>query len=103
MGYCTTFTANGITGQGQEPVGCCSPHISDSGTVRPWCIHLVDDGEVKVLLNHALRDVRGEFGDRAPPRAPGAGPQPSSAGWYCGGADGERGNETRLKAVAWSL
>src|SRR5256885_6976816 len=35
-GYCTTLTANGITGQGQAPVrASCSPHISDSGTVRP--------------------------------------------------------------------
>ncbi len=32
-GYCTTLTANGITGQGQA---WGWPHISDSGTVRPW-------------------------------------------------------------------
>ena len=32
-GYCTTLTANGITGHGHA---CGWPNISDSGTVRPW-------------------------------------------------------------------
>src|SRR5476649_1482759 len=32
-GYCTTLTANGITGHGHA---CGWPHIRLSGTVRPW-------------------------------------------------------------------
>ena len=32
-GYCTTLTANGITGQGQA---AGEPHSRFSGTVRPW-------------------------------------------------------------------
>ena len=32
-GYCTTLTANGITGHGQASGW---PHIRLSGTVRPW-------------------------------------------------------------------
>ena len=58
----------------------------------------------KSVLDHRLRDVRGQFGVTLD-HGHGRGPQPSSAGVELRGrADGEGGGIiSRLKAVAWSL
>ena len=60
-GYCTTLTANGITGQGQVLAGCAAHQRQRHGQAVVH-VHLVDDGQVEILLDHRLRNVRGQFG-----------------------------------------
>ncbi len=73
-------TANGI--DLHRPFARRWPNTSDSGTVRPWSTSIsIDDGEVELVEDHRLGDVR-----RRSPAWPlttgtGRGPQPSSAGW----------------------
>ena len=100
-GYCTTLTANGITGQGQA---CGWPNISDSGTVRPW--------STSILLT-MVRSKSSWITDCAMCEASsgwpitlgtGRGPQPSSAGLNSAAVPiAKVGIMSRLNAVAWSL
>jgi len=58
-GYWTTFTANGITRNG--PGRGLSAHQRQRHGEAVVDVHPVDDGEVEVVLDQRLREVRGEF------------------------------------------
>ena len=104
-GYCTTLTANGITGQGQAPVfGSSSPHISDSGTVRPWSTSI----RLTMVRSKScwITDCAMWLASAGWPTTlgTGRGPHPSSAGWYSAAVPMAKvGIISRLNAVAWSL
>ena len=104
-GYCTTLTANGITGQGQASFfGSSSPHISDSGTVRPWSTSILLTmvrSKSCWITDCAMCEARSGWPMTV---GTGRGPQPSSAGWNCAAVPMAKvGIISRLNAVAWSL
>jgi hypothetical protein len=64
-------------------------------------VHLVDDGEVEVVLDDAVRDVAGQLGVAL---HHGARAPASSAGWNWAAVPMAKvGIRSRLKALAWSL
>jgi len=55
--------------------------MSESGTVRPWSTsYLVHDGEVEIVQDHRLGDVRRQLGWPLT-TGTGRGPQPRRPGW----------------------
>ena len=104
-GYCTTLTANGITGQGQaglSPPGC--PHISDSGTVRPWSTSILLTMVKSKSSWITLWAMWAASSGWPITVGTGRGPQPSSAGSNLAAVPMAKvGIISRLKAVAWSL
>jgi hypothetical protein len=78
-GYCTTLTAKGITLNGHSSGW---PHISDSGTVRPWSTSILLT-MVRSKSCWITECAMCEASSGAPiTLGTGRGPQPSSAGAY---------------------
>ena len=88
-GYRTTLTASGITRHGQRRL---TEHQRQRHGEPVVHVHLVDDGEVEVLLDHGLRDVRRRAPDGPAPTAPAAVPSPRRPA----------GNSPRSRSRRWA-